>query len=104
MEAICETKGDSMKKDDRVMRDYVMGGNYVGTVATICSLRENGWSVEDIAAQMPIIGKTCGNESIRAAGLNGGPRVDSLYEHMETYGGILAFRLRELRTMDISTN
>ena len=53
-----------MKKDDRVMRDYVMGGNNVGTVATICSLRENGWSVEEIAAQMPIVGKTCGNEAI----------------------------------------
>ena len=93
-----------MKKDDRVMRDYVMGGNYVGTVATICSLRENGWSVEEIAAQMPIIGKTCGNESIRAAGLSGGPRVSSLYEHMNLFGEQLCERLRELRTMDISTN
>jgi hypothetical protein len=53
---------------------------------------------------MPIIGKTCGNEAIRAAGLNGGPRVSSLYEHMNLFGEQLCERLRELRTMDISTN
>lgn len=93
-----------MKKDDRVVRNWVMGGDYVGTVATICSLRENGWSVEEIAAQMPIIGKTCGNEAIRAAGLNGGPQVASLYEHMNLFGEQLGEKMRELRTMEKSTN
>jgi hypothetical protein len=93
-----------MKKTDRVMRDFVQGGWNVGLVTAIRDLLAADWTVQQIAAQMPVLQKHAGNEAIRAAGLNGGPRVDSLYEHMETYGGILAFRLRELRTMDISTN
>jgi hypothetical protein len=81
-----------------------MSGDYVGVAAAVCSLRERGWGVQEIAAQLPNIQKTCGNEAIRAAGMNGGPVVLSLYEHMERFGESVAERLRELRADDISSN
>lgn len=93
-----------MKKNDRIERDWIMGGCHVGVVAAVCGLRDIGWGIEEIAAQMPNVQKACGNESIRAAGMNGGPRVSNLYEHMEQYGELVGERLRELRADDISSN
>ena len=93
-----------MKQNDRMMRDFVTGGINVGLVAAIGGLRQAGWRIEDIAAQVPVIQKTVGNEAIRAAGLNGGPRVSNLYEHMETFGDGVCMRMQELRADDIASN
>jgi hypothetical protein len=93
-----------MKRDDRVVRDWVMGGCSTAVVAAACSLRDSGWSLQEIAAQMQNIQKTAGNESIRAAGLNGGPRVSSLYDHMEAFGESIADVLRQHRSDEIHSN
>lgn len=93
-----------MKQHDRAVRDFVAGGWNVGLVAAIRDLTAAGWSVHKIAAQVPVLQKHAGNESIRAAGVNGGPRVSDLYDHMEAFGESLALRMLELRQDEISTN
>ena len=93
-----------MKRNDGAEREFVESGWNVGLVTAIRDLVEAGWTVPQIAAQVPVLQKHAGNEAIRAAGLNGGPRTENLHDHMETYGGVLAFRMRELKADDISAN
>lgn len=93
-----------MKRNDRAERALVESGWNVGLVTAIRDLVHAGWTIHQIAAQMPVLQKHAGNEAIRAAGLNGGAQAENLHEHMETWGGILAFRMQELKTDDISTN
>lgn len=93
-----------MKQHDKATRDLVTGGWNVGLVAAIRDLTAAGWSVAQIAAQVPVLQKHAGNESIRAAGMNGGPRVSDLYDHMEAFGQALAQRMLELRQDEVSTN
>lgn len=93
-----------MRRNDRAERALVESGWSVGLVTAIRDLVAAGWTVQQIAAQVPVLQKHAGNEAIRAAGLNGGPPAENLLKHMETYGGILAFRMRELQADDISAN
>ena len=93
-----------MKQHDKAMRVLAMSGGYVGTVAAVCCLRSYNWTVEEIAAQMENIQRACGLETIRACGLNGERKVESLFEHMQRFGETVGERLRELRAVDISTN
>lgn len=93
-----------MKTNDKAIREFVAGGWNVGLAAAISDLAVAGWSAQQIAAQVPVIQKHCGNEAIRAAGLNGGPRASDLYDHMEKFGEAMAQRLMELRTDEVCTN
>lgn len=87
-----------MKSNDKAVKDWVMAGNYVGAVAAVEVLLLRCWNVAEVAAQMPALGKACGNEAIRAAGLNGDTRVQSLHDHMEAFGAGLGRQIADSRT------
>lgn len=75
-----------MKTDRKAVNNWVMGGTYVGTVECVLALSCMGWKNDEIAAAMPDILKAAGNEAIRAVGMNGGPAVPNLHDHMRAWG------------------
>lgn len=79
-----------MNAEERARRNAMMAANNVGLVATVCELKKRGMTVKSIAGLYEDIQKVCGNEAIRASGVNGGAKVADLEVHMRKFGVAVA--------------
>ena len=80
-----------MKKSNKAVNDWIMGGMTVGMAAAVCRLRDEGWTPREIAGQWQVISKAAGNGAIIASGINGDPRTpEPLSDYMENQGRMMA--------------
>ena len=82
-----------MDAEERARRNALTAANNVGLVAAVCELKKRGKTVEMIASRFEDIQTVCGNEAIRASGVNGDAKVADLEVHMRDFGVALAERL-----------
>lgn len=91
-----------MRADRKAMNDFIMGGVNLGIVAAVLRLRDLGWDDSCITERMQEIHKSAGDEAVRSSGINCGPAVPSLLEHMRFVGRSMAEQMHAARNGGLS--